>query len=59
MEDSLGIVLFHVVAFQRDVVYPAALGKQQVCPWRQGVDIRSRGGSDRRWHTTVVNACRT
>lgn len=31
MEDSLGIVLFHDITFQRDVLYPAALGKQQVC----------------------------
>lgn len=58
MEDSLGIVLFHDITFQRDVLYPAALGKQQVCSLRQGVDIRSRGGSNRWWHTTVVNTYR-
>lgn len=56
MEDSLGIVLFHIISFQRDVLYPAALGKQQVCSWRQGVDIGSRGGSNRWWHTAVVDA---
>lgn len=59
MEDSLGIILSHGVTFQRDVVYPAALGEQQVCSWRQGVDIRSRGGSNRLWHPTVVNTYRT
>lgn len=58
MEDSLGIVLFHIISFQRDMLYPATLGEQQVCSWRQGVDIGSRGGSNRLWRTIVVDACR-
>lgn len=55
MEESLGTVLLHIITFHRDMLYPAALGKQQVCSWRQGVDIGSRGGSNRWWHTTVVD----
>lgn len=55
MEDSLGILLFHVMTFQWDVLYPATLGKQQVCSWRKWVDIGSRGGSNRWWHTAMVD----
>ena len=58
MEESLASVLFHFITFQRDVLDPAALGIQQVCPWRQGVDIGSRGGSNSWGHTTVVDAYR-
>lgn len=58
VEDSLGIVLLHIVTFQRDVLYPAALGVQQVCSWRQGVHVGSSGGSDRWWHAAMFNTYR-
>lgn len=56
VEDGFGVGLFHVLPVHWDVLYPAALGVQQVRPWLQGVDIRPRGGPDRRGHATVVNA---
>lgn len=55
MEDSLGIVLFHVIALQRDVLYPAALSEQQVGSWGQGVDIGSSVRSYRGFPTTMVD----
>lgn len=55
MEDSLGVILFHFITFQGDVIYPAAQGKQQVCSWGHGVDIRSGGGSHRWLHPTMVD----
>lgn len=58
MEYSLGVVLFHVITVQWDMLYSAALGKHQVCSERQGVDVRSGGGSHRLWRTTMVNTCR-
>lgn len=56
MQDGLGIIFLHVVTFQRDMLDPATLGVQQVCPRRQGVDVRSRGGSDRCRRAAMVNA---
>lgn len=55
MQDSFGVVLFHSVTVQGDVLDPAALGEQQVRSRRKGVDVGSRGGSDRWRETTVVN----
>lgn len=55
MDNSFGIFFFHVITLQRHMLYPATLGKQQVCSWRHGVDIRSRGGSNRWWCNTVVD----
>lgn len=56
MKDSLGIIFLHIITIQWNMLYPAALGIQQVCSWRQGEDIGSGGGSNRWWHTTIVNA---
>lgn len=58
MEDNLGIVLFHGITLQRDMLYPATLREQQVCSWRQGEDALVRGGSNRWWHTTMLNTYR-
>lgn len=56
MEHSFGIFLLHVITLQWDVFYPATLGKQQVCPWWQRVDIGARAGSHSGWHYTMVDA---
>lgn len=56
VEDGLGVGLFHVLPVHGDVLYPAALGEQQVCPWLHRVDVWPRSGPDRRVHATVVNA---
>lgn len=53
MEDGLGIVLLHIVTLQWDVLYPAALGEQQVCPFGHRVHVRASGGSDG-WRPTAM-----
>lgn len=55
MEHRPGIVLFHVIAFQWNVLYPAALGIQQVRSRGQGVDVGPRPGSDGRFPAVVVD----
>lgn len=56
VEDGFGLGLFHVLPVHGDMLYPAALGEQQVRPRLQGVDVRPSGGPDRGGHATVVNA---
>lgn len=56
MKDSLGVIFLHIITIHWDMLYPAALGVQQVCSWRQGEDTRSWGGSNRWGHTTIVYA---
>lgn len=55
MEDSLCVVLFHIITFQWDVVYFATLGKQQVGSWRHGVNAGSKGGTYRWWNATIFD----
>lgn len=53
MEDDLGAFFLHLVTFQRNVFDPAALGEEQVRPWRQRVNIGPRGGSNN-WRPPII-----
>lgn len=57
VEDGLGVVFFHSVTVKGHVLDPAALGKEQVCPRGQRVDVGSRRGSDGRRHSAVFKTC--
>lgn len=55
VQQRFGPLRLHVVSVQRNVLDPAALGKEQVCSRRNGLDVRPRRRTHGRWHHGVFD----